>query len=129
MAGRPKIKTNILPEGWVDAILQLYSDGASDVEIRAYLATNRTDANSFSDDLWERLIKEDEEFSRTIKRGKMLSEAWWVRMGRINLTSRDFNFTGWYMNMKNRFGWKDKTETDLHVHELPPIPTVILNRR
>lgn len=125
MTGRPKSDIDSLPEDWCQQVIELYREGASDVEIKALIYDWR---GSFSNDLWERWMKEEPMFSETIKKGKLLSEAWWTRVGRISLYSKEFNFTGWYMNMKNRFGWKDKTETDVHVHELPPIPTVILKR-
>lgn len=102
-AGRPK-KTvkKTLPEGWEETTIALYSEGASDVEIRAEF--------SISDDLMERWLIEEEEFSLTIKKGHTLSQAWWERKGRTNLDKKDFNSTLWYMNMKNRFKWKDKHE-------------------
>lgn len=106
--GRPK-STIDLPEGWPTAILDLYKAGASDVEVKAYLFNQR---GSFSNDLWERWLKEEEEFSETIKIGKVLSEAWWSENGRTNLKVKEFNYVGWYMNMKNRFGWKDKQEVE-----------------
>jgi hypothetical protein len=42
------------------------------------------------------------------KNGEWFSEGWWMKAGREALKDRDFNYTGWYMNMKNRFGWSDK---------------------
>lgn len=120
--GRPKEIFN-LPDGWYNAILDMYKQGASDVEVKAYIYECR---GSFSNDLWDRWIKDEPEFSETIKTGKILSEAWWSKTGRTNLENKEFSFTGWYMNMKNRFGWKDKTEneTNLNVTGIKPIEWV-----
>ena len=104
--GRPLSKLD-LPEGWQDEVLVLYSEGASDVEVRALIYGWR---GSFSLDLWDRWLKEEEEFSLTIKMGRAISNAWWERSGRKNLKDKDFSYTGWYMNMRNRFGWADKQE-------------------
>ncbi len=111
--GRPKDKLSSLPPDWYVDVLTLYRAGASDVEIKALLYTWR---GSFSNDLWDRWLIDEPEFAETIKMGKLLSEAWWHRNGRTNLQNKDFNFTGWYMNMKNRFGWKDKTEIDQNIN-------------
>lgn len=57
--------------------------------------------------------EEHEQFLQAKKRGEELSSAWWMKEGRIALRDKDFSYTGWYMNMKNRFGWRDKQETDI----------------
>jgi hypothetical protein len=111
-AGRPQSSLD-LPDGWQDEVLSLYQDGASDVEIKALVYGWR---KSFSNDLWDRWLKDEPEFSETIKVGKMLAEAWWSRSGRSSLKDREFNYTGWYMNMKNRYGWRDKQEIDNTIH-------------
>lgn len=116
--GRPKKTLKDLPKNWKKIVLNLKKKGASDVEVRAAL-------NSISDDLWYRLIEENEEFSRTIKKGGLLCQTWWEKQGRTNLHSRDFNHGLWYMNMKNRFGWKDTFE---HKGKIDTKVTVIINK-
>jgi len=85
----------------------MYSKGMSDVNVRAWIIRQR---DVFSVDLWDRWLIEEPEFSAIIKKGRSLSEDWWNENGRANLKDKDFNYTGWYMNMKNRFGWADKNE-------------------
>lgn len=106
--GRPPKDLSELPDGWYNEVLELYSEGASDVEVKSLIYNW---LGSFSNDLWDRWIRDEPQFSETIKTGKLLSESWWYKNGRRNLQNKDFNYTGWYMNMKNRFGWSDKQET------------------
>lgn len=112
--GRPKEGLKTLPKGWSVKIIKLYESGASDVEVRAWIWKQR---GSFSTDLFDRWIKEEAEFSETIKTGRALSHAWWENMGRTGLMvdpdGPKLNATLWYMNMKNRFGWADKQETQV----------------
>ena len=108
--GRPKEGIDTLPEKWYIDVLDLYKIGGSDSEVWAMIYAWR---GSFSNDLWERWMKEEPEFSETIKGGRKLSEAWWQRNGRTNLQNKEFSYTGWYMQMKNRFGWTDRNQTDL----------------
>ena len=120
--GRPLETIKDLPEGWYNDILSLYKDGASDVEIKALIYDWR---GSFSNDLWDRWLKDEPQFSETIKAGKMLAEAWWNKNGRINLNSKEFNYTGWYMQMKNRYGWKDTQQIDTNI-TFPDLPYIII---
>lgn len=118
--GRPKSKLD-LPEGWYHRIIDLYKEGASDVEVKALIYNWR---GSFSNDLWDRWIEEEEEFSETIKAGKLLSEAWWHQKGRTSLKDKEFNYTGWYMQMKNRFGWTDRSDITTKGKELNTKDTI-----
>lgn len=103
MAGRPKLTTGSFPKQWKREILDKYKQGAADIEIYAgYLG--------ICHETFTRLLNEDSIFSETIKNGRALSEAWWIENGRTNLKDRDFNYTGWYMNMKNRFKWADRQD-------------------
>lgn len=123
MAGRPQENIDSLPKEWYIEVLELYRDGGSDAEVKAMIYEWR---GTFSNDLWDRWMNQVPEFSETIKKGRILSEAWWTKNGRINLENKDFSYTGWYMQMKNRFGWSDKTEnkTDVKVSGIKPIEWV-----
>lgn len=100
--GRPRIKLEDLKEDWQERILELSKEGASIVELAVELEISRQTLYT--------LMEREPIFLDTIKRCKELCEYWWLREGRINLKDKDFSYTGWYMNMKNRFGWADKTE-------------------
>lgn len=113
---RPKKTIKDLPGGWQDTIMSLMEEGASKVEVKANLR--------ISNDLFDRLIKEEPLFSETVKRGEQLSQAWWERQGRVNLKNREFSPVLWYMNMKNRFGWRDKSEISSDPQN--PIPQSIV---
>ena len=82
--------------------IELMSEGASKTEVAAEIGITR--------DTFHRWVKENPLFSDTIKRGEQLSQRWWERHGRTQLENGKFNSTLWYMNMKNRFGWRDKQD-------------------
>jgi len=101
---RPQKTTKDLPKNWQKLILNNMRQGASKREVMALIGVRSQ--------LFYDLTKRDQEFSNTIKKGTELSEAWWLSQGRINLKERAFNSTLWYMNMKNRFGWRDKQDIE-----------------
>lgn len=121
--GRPEdlIKDQDFPENWQIQILELYKEGASNVEIKSLIYDWR---GSFSNDLWDRWILDEEEFSEIIKIGKLLSKCWWENQGRTNLQTQNYSYTGWYMNMKNRFGWKDNRDLNLGGQKDNPVQII-----
>lgn len=119
--GRPKVQMSDLPEGWKEKALALGKEGASDVEIRceAFKGMKEDDDYVMSTDLWYRLLKEEPEFSETIKRSAEYCRLWWEKKGRVSLENKEFSPTLWYMNMKNRFGWRDKQDVTTNGKEIP----------
>lgn len=103
--GRPtKYREEMLP-----IIIELMSVGASLLEVAGALDIDDETIQDWKDPNSPRY---NEAFSVTIKKGINLSEIWWQRKGRTSLENKDFSYVGWYMNMKNRFGWKDKQEVE-----------------
>ena len=90
-------------------VIELMSEGASLCEVAAKLGICEDEIHE-----WKEKIPE---FSDAIKKGKLLSQVWWEKQGRLNLTNKNFNYTLWYMNMKNRFGWRDKQDVQLDISE------------
>ena len=41
-----------------------------------------------------------------------MCEAWWTEKGRSKLEDPKFNHVLWYMQMKNRFKWRDRQEVE-----------------
>jgi hypothetical protein len=103
---RPKITLDDFPEDWVAQTLALYQNGGSDIEVRAEVL------GGICHETWERLLAEEELFSETIKKGRVLAEAWWMRAGRDSLYLDKFQTGPYCLHMKNRFGWFDKTKSE-----------------
>jgi len=99
--GRPTKYRDSMPE----TVVELMSQGASLVEVAAELGIDKATLHRWAGD-----EEGKPDFCASIKRGVELSEAWWMREGRLALRDREFNHGLWYMNMKNRFGWTDRKE-------------------
>lgn len=87
---------------WKTDLLDLYGEGGSDVEAAKVLGL------TFA--RFERMYLEHPGFAEVIDSCRTLSHAWWVAQARNNLWNKDFNVTLWNFNMKNRYGWADKSE-------------------
>lgn len=118
---RPKKTIKDLPKNWKGLVLKEMEAGASKQEVKILL--------HISNDLFERFMKETPEFSETILYGVDLAEAWWLKQGRTNLKNKQFNAHLWYMNMKNRFAWRDRQATDVTSGERPIAGVVIMPRK
>lgn len=91
-------------EEWMcDKAVELMREGASKTEVAAELGLG-------SKQMLYDYVKKYPQFQDAIKKGELLSEAWWERHGRQNIVNKEFNSTLWYMNMKNRFKWSDRSE-------------------
>ena len=92
---------------WRKTALALYDQGASDREVMKELA--------LSPGSWEVLYNDvlESDFRELVDFGRLLSHAWWESQGRINLRNKQFNAALWTINMKNRFGWSEKTEQSM----------------
>lgn len=103
-----EITLQTIRQDWKEIIEKEMTEGASITEISASLGIHR-------DTLYQ-MIKKFPEFREAIEYGKMLSEAWWLRQGRINLQTRGFNAVLWIMNMKGRFGWRDSPDASTKIN-------------
>ncbi len=87
---------------WKEEMLAEYSAGASDEEVAAALkmTTKR----------FKQYYTEDPVFKETVDMGRDWAKAFWLKKGRTSLEDKKFNSTLWYNNMKNRYGWAEKSE-------------------
>lgn len=70
-------------------------------------------ALSLSKETFYRWVEEHPEFSNAYKAGLARSEAWWSRLGRAGAAGFvDIQPATWVFNMKNRFSWTDRIETE-----------------
>lgn len=87
----------------LDECMALYLEGAGDVEIAQHLGITM---KKFYD-----LCEEQPAFAAFVERGSTAAQAWWWREGRHNLKNKNFLHGMWAFNMKNRYGWAEKTDS------------------
>ena len=92
---------------WRKTMLSMYDQGASDSEIMKELGLSLGSWESLYADVME------SDFKEIVDYGRLMARAWWDAQGRINLFNKQFNTSLWVINMKNRFGWSEKTEQSL----------------
>lgn len=108
-AGQP---TKYKPE-YCERVVEYMKEGASMHEVAL-------DLDVHIDTIYE-WIKVHPKFSEAIKKGKAFSEGWWKKKGRDSLNDNTFSPALWYMNMKNRFHWRDKHEVQSTVTITEPV--------
>ncbi len=96
--GRP---TLYKPE-YCNKVREMLKKGYSKIEIAFELDVNRKTLDYWSE--------ANPEFYRTINEDIDFSEGWWTKLGRENLTNKDFNSRLYEINMMNRFGWMKKSQ-------------------
>ncbi len=129
--GRPVVTLEDLDPNWRNMMHVNYGGGSDDeVEVALAIPPSR----AMSNDLWDALQKREPNFSEAILEGQQLAPAWWQRKAREGLLTFDgmkFSSQLWFINMKNRFGWKDKQEVQHSAErcsaELPSICKDIFN--
>lgn len=97
----PQTKFN---ESMLPIIISLMKEGFSKAEVCHELSINRDTLLE-----WEKTYPE---VSGAIKIGTAFSEGWWMKQGRNNIGNIKFNTALWFINMKNRFGWRDKQDVE-----------------
>ena len=89
-------------EDWYAKGIEHYAIGASDQEVAKELGVSMP--------TFKKKYSTDADFQRMVDTGRGYSMAWWMKEGRVNLQNKQFSYTGWFQNMKNRYGWADKSE-------------------
>lgn len=85
-----------------EQILNLYSEGADDTEVSAFLNLPKA--------RFDELYEENPAFAKVVDIGRTKAAAWWHHVARRNLVTKGFQGSTWAMNMKNRFGWRDRVD-------------------
>lgn len=71
-------------------------------------------------------MEEKQEFRDAINAGEAMSQSWWEDRGRDACVDGNFNATVWAMNMKNRFGWRDRVDHEHTGKDGGPIESKVI---
>lgn len=92
----------MLVHDWDRIVLENYARGASDEEVAYELKITMRRFNEY--------YATNNDFMEVVDTGRGWAKAYWLKIGRENLNDKSFNGPLWYNNMKNRWGWSDKSE-------------------
>lgn len=92
---------------WARELINLYSEGYSDAEVAAEMKITVRE--------YYKQIEDNPVFAKLVEFGRTLSLAWWEGQARKNLTNKQFNTPLWVFNMKNKYGWTERTEVKSEV--------------
>lgn len=102
---------------WARELVNLYSEGYSDAEVASEMKITIKE--------YHRQIDDNPVFAKLVEFGRTLALAWWEGQARKNLSNKQFNTPLWVFNMKNKYGWADRTEvksevenTNINIDEL-----------
>ncbi len=84
-----------------DDIIPHFEQGMSTDEV--------ADALGFCTKTFYNWMEKHEEFLHAVESGQLKAMVWWKANGRVNLENTKFNTKLWDINMKNRYGWADRT--------------------
>lgn len=99
--GRPTKYSKAIAE----RLPSMFENGESVVEVCVALGITKQ--------TFYRWVDEKPEFSDAYEKGKEISEAWWTRLARGGSTGQvKVQPATLIFNLKNRFGWKDRIETE-----------------
>ena len=79
----PKKTMDILPKDWKKTALDMFTEGAAQIQV--------IKAIGLTVDLHKRFVKDYEEYRDFMVSGMELAECWWVKTGKENLNNRNFN--------------------------------------
>lgn len=79
---------------------EMFSEGQDVAEVTAKLGITH--------ETFKKWVREKPEFADAYAKGKALSKAWWLTLGRESAKGNvDAPPSYWVFNMKNKFGWRD----------------------
>ncbi len=108
-----------LQDDWVEQIMDMFAQGLSQAEVAARFPVKPGKKITWK--IYEHWLDKPD-FREIIEDGLFLSLAWWEREGRTNIGNRQFNAVLWYMQMKNRYGYRDRIEqTNIQREEKPKL--------
>jgi hypothetical protein len=117
--GRPPKITKKFADNASEHLVGWFEQGMGIAEIAAELDIGK--------DSYYKCKKVSKKFFDAEKVGLAKSEAWWCKVGRAGAVGKvEIQPATWVFNMKNRFGWKDRVETQLTGKDGGELPALII---